>query len=181
MGEELRESLSALAWARYSALVEHYAAIRAMSDDEYLATLPPNERFTRAERLAHRDRWSLTEDALRAVAHEEVERILPVLVKMRESSGATGPVTAQEYHQAAMTRSTQEIRQGVALMRNHAAGVDPRRAEILNALAEAGEQDALEFDTLAGDVTEEQLQGVTDRIMARMHSTHQRLFGINPN
>lgn len=182
MEEELRESLRALAWARYAPLVEHYAAIRAMSDDEYLATLPPaTEDETREERLMQRDRWALDEAQIRAMAREEADRALPILLDTRQASGAMGPATELEYHQAVMARSNREIRQMASKMRAHAMGTDPRRSEILNALAEAAEEDALDFQTLEGDVTEEQLQGVTDRMLGRMHSTHQRLFGINPN
>jgi hypothetical protein len=181
MEEELRDSLRALAWARYSPLVEHYPAIRAMSDDEYLATLPPDDGVTRSERLGQRDRWALDEAQLRAMAREEADRALPVLLEARRASGTTGPATELEYHQAVMTRSNREIRQMAAKMRARALGGDPRQAEILDALAEAAEEDALDFQKLEGDVTEEQLQGVTDRMLGRMHSAHQRLFGINPN
>lgn len=175
MEEALRESLRALAWARYAPLVEHYAAIRAMSDEEYLSTLPPTEHpETRAERLMQRDRWALDETQLRAVAREEVDRILPAVIEFRKASGATGPATLLEYHQAVMATSSFNVRQISEMMSAKAAGMDPRRAEILAALTQAAEEEAIDFSA-------DPSQGVTDRGLGRMHSPNNRFLGLNPN
>ncbi|MGV3615475.1 MAG: hypothetical protein ACO1SV_09100 [Fimbriimonas sp.] len=110
---------------------------------------------------------------------DEVDGLMPIVLRMREESGATGPVTEDEYFQASMTRSEQTSHAVLRQIQARAGEVDGWRGTFLQTFLASAEADLADLATLKDDPTEERLQAVADRLVERSNALTQKLKDRN--
>jgi len=111
----------------------------------------------------------ITDEVFEFMVQKEIERTLPWLIESRRASGATGPVTDEEFQLIRLQGSRASIGAHGALMQAASErATDPRKQRILAMLAEHAQAYLDDSEVyLDGGVTKEKVSSVSEGIHER--------------
>jgi hypothetical protein len=185
----MRRDLAEIFLKKYMPLHEQALHTNAMSDDEFVAMVEANiarapdlirdpEDKTRERILARREPARFTDlTEVERMVQRDIEKILPFLIRSRKSSGQEGPVSEDEANAAHFdSLSAQRQKPGEFMREKLATTEDPVRQFRLSALLENFLRNEPDLESLRGDVSEDQLKEVTERMMARNRAMFEKLM-----